>query len=246
MKKNERNVDVTVPTVFNPGKTHPLSRCINDLKDIMNLGGLIEETGPVIEDEEHNFDALNVDTMHPARDMHDTFYLPGALLLRTHITPVSVRVLESRKYRPPFGIYTLGRVYRNDSDRTHSPMFHQMDALCVGDFSFGHLKGMVEHILANLFNSEIQFRFRPSYFPFTEPSTEIDIMDKNIGGNWMEVIGGGMFRKNILERYGYGGYNAYAFGLGVERIAMLRDGIENINDLYKNRFHFLKEKGVPL
>lgn len=238
-------IDVTVPTVFPAGKVHPLSRAINDLKVIMDASGFIEVMGPAVETEKYNFDALNVGPMHPARDLHDTFYLPGGLLLRTHTSCVEVRVLESQKYKPPFAIYTLGRVYRKDSDRTHSPMFHQLEGFCVGDFSFAHLKGIIEHILNNFFNTQLDFRFRPSYFPFTEPSTEVDILDRTTG-NWLEVLGGGMLRKNILERCQYLGCRAYAFGLGVERLLMIRDGIDNINELYKNRFHFLKNKGIVL
>ena len=235
------NLDVTIPTVYKTGIIHPLSHEISILHSIMASSGFLHVEGPSIEDEEHNFDALNVGKMHPARDMHDTFYLTNGHLLRTHTSNVQIRTLETHLYKPPFSIYHLGRVYRKDSDSTHSPMFHQLEGLVVGDFSFGHLKGAIEHILVSFFGEELTFRFRPNYFPFTSPSVEVDIKS-DIG--WTEVLGGGMIRRNILERYKYTGVTGYAFGFGVERLVMLKRKINNINEFYRNRFTFLRNTGI--
>lgn len=252
IQQTPEGIDVTIPTCYDAGKLHPISQGITYLKNIMSCSGFIEEEGPCIETEEYNFDALNVSKIHPARGMHDTFYLQGDKILRTHTSGVQIRVLKANKYQPPFAIYHLGQVYRRDSSKTHSPMFHQLEGLYVGDVSFAHLKGCIEHLLTSFFNQELIFRFRPSYFPFTEPSTEVDILchgeQENILGpgpkeRWLEVLGAGMVRKNILNRYGYES-NAYAMGFGVERLVMLKQNISNINDFYKNTFPFLQNQGV--
>jgi phenylalanyl-tRNA synthetase alpha chain len=235
------NLDVTVPTVYKAGKIHPLSQEISNLHSIMGNSGFVHAEGPSIEDEEHNFDALNVDKMHPARDSHDTFYLLQGGLLRTHTSSVQIRIMETQKYHPPFSIYHLGRVYRKDLDQTHSPMFHQLEGLVVGDLSFAHLKGAIEHILSSFFGEDLTFRYRPSYFPFTSPSVEVDIQSSN---GWMEVLGAGMVKRNILERYQYTGVTGYAFGFGVERLVMLKRKISNLHEFYRNRFPFLRNNSI--
>ena len=241
-KKVDTNlVDVTVSTCPSIGKLHPIPSIIAQMKYIMTQNGFIEKDGPCIEDEEHNFDALNVHEMHPARGMHDTFYLPNSYLLRTHTSGVQIRTLESG-LQPPFGIFHAGKVYRRDDDTTHSPMFHQMEGLYVGDVHFGHLKHFIKTFLVQLFEDpNLKLRFRPSYFPFTEPSVEVDLYRS---GSWLEVLGGGMVRRNILDRYGYKNVTGFAFGMGVERQAMIKFGISNIHEFYKNRFCFLDSFGI--
>jgi len=239
--------DTTIPTINSTGKLHPLSVEIIGLREIMYRSGFIEEETPMIDSEEYNFDALNVGKMHPARGMHDTFYLNNGELLRTHTSTMEPRVLEHGKYKTttndPFATFQLGRVYRRDaSDRTHMPMFHHLEGMFVGKTHLGELKGFLDYLLSAFFQKKIEFRFRPSYFPFTEPSVEVDI---KISGKWLEVCGGGMLRRNILERYGYSS-DAYAFGMGVERLVMIKYEIDNIQDLYKNPFPFMQNYGVNL
>lgn len=242
--KNE--FDSTIPCGRKFGQIHPLSKAIMDCKRILSSYGLTEVEYNLIEDEFHNFDALNVDEYHPARRSHDTFYMPEGLL-RTHITGSDIRAMESGKFVPPFGIFSIGATYRRDDDATHSPMFHQLELFLVDKkMEIEHLKYALKSFLEEFFGQKVQLRFRPSYFPFTEPSIEVDMIRYGLDQEWLEVAGSGMIRKNILERYGYGEYRAIAFGLGVERICMLKYGIDNINDLYKNRYPFLQRFGIDL
>ena len=201
--------------------------------------------GPEIEDDYHNFEALNVPPDHPARAMQDTFYVDGArLLLRTHTSPVQVRTMEARQ--PPIRIIAPGRVYRCDSDRTHSPMFHQVEALYVAErVSFAQLRAELQSFLEAFFGTELKLRFRPSYFPFTEPSAEVDIDGRSLGtgSGWMEVLGCGMVHPRVLEAAGIDSqrYTGYAVGMGVERLAMLRYGVTDLRQFYDNDLRFLEQ-----
>ena len=257
LKKN--NIDTTIPCYKKFGKLHPLSKSIEDARRILSSYGLTEVKYACIEDDLHNFEALNIGEFHPSRRSHDTFYMPHGLL-RTHITSSSVRAMESKKFTPPFGVFSIGPTYRRDDDATHSPMFHQMDLLIVDkSISIKDLSCILMDFLKKFFGPNIKFRFRPSYFPFTEPSIELDILFKEkqewiqvtnmkfqARQEWLEVAGGGMIRKNILEEYGYGDCRAIAFGMGIERICMIKYGIQNINDLYKNRYPFLEKFSIDL
>ena len=240
-----KNFDSTIPSAIQFGKIHPLSQVIADCRKILSSYGMTEVEYGCVDDEFHNFDALNVDPFHPARRSHDTFYMPGGIL-RTHITSSDIRAMESGRFTPPFGIFSIGSTYRRDDDATHSPMFHQVELLMVSrEMKISHLKYALKSFLEEFFQSELNLRFRPSYFPFTEPSIEVDIMfsDRN---EWLEIAGSGMIRKNILERYGYTNCRGIAFGMGIERICMIKYGITNINDLYKNKYPFLQRFGIDL
>ena len=196
--------------------------------------------GPEIEDDYYNFEALNIPAHHPARAMQDTFYFPDGRLLRTHTSPVQVRVMQSR--RPPLRIIAPGRVYRCDSDQTHTPMFHQIEGLMVGeDVSFAHLKGILHEFLRHFFEADdLEVRFRPSYFPCTEPSAEVDIRGER---GWLEVLGSGMVHPKVLENCGIDSerYIGFAFGMGMERLAMLRYGVDDLRSFFENDLRFLKQ-----
>jgi len=208
-------------------------------------------TGPEIEDDYHNFEALNIPSHHPARAMHDTFYFDATTLLRTHTSPVQVRTMESSQ--PPIRIVCPGRVYRCDSDLTHSPMFHQMEGLMIDEkVSFADLKGTIEEFLRVFFEKELPVRFRPSYFPFTEPSAEVDIACVMCGGDgcrvcsqtgWLEIMGCGMVHPNVLRASGVDPekYQGFAFGMGVERMAMLRYGVNDLRLFFENDLKFLSQ-----
>jgi len=194
--------------------------------------------GPEIEDDYHNFEALNIPSHHPARAMHDTFYFDAHHLLRTHTSPVQVRVMEAQQ--PPIRIICPGRVYRCDYDQTHSPMFHQVEGLIIDKgISFADLKGTLEQFLREFFEEDVKVRFRPSYFPFTEPSIEVDI-DRG-DGKWLEVLGCGMVHPKVLEMSGIDSevYTGFAFGMGVERFAMLRYGVDDLRLFFENDLRFL-------
>ena len=196
-------------------------------------------TGPEAETEYYNFEALNIPADHPAKDMHDTFYLDNGILLRTHTSPVQVRTLERQD--PPIRIICPGRVYRKDSDLTHTPMFHQIEGLVIEEnASFSVLKGMLSDFINDFFGNEIDLRFRPSYFPFTEPSAEVDIKWKN---GWLEILGCGMVHPNVLEMSGVNSkkYSGFAFGLGPERMAMLKYNIPDMRALFENDLRLLKQ-----
>jgi len=239
-------VDVTLPgRGERPGALHPLTRTRRRIEALWRQIGFEIAEGPEIEDDYHNFEALNVPPEHPARAMQDTFYVDDErLLLRTHTSPVQIRVMEGQA--PPIRIIAPGRVYRCDSDRTHSPMFHQVEGLYVAeDVSFADLRTDLQDFLEAFFETRLRLRFRPSYFPFTEPSAEVDIdgRDLGTGSGWMEVLGCGMVHPNVLAAVGIDAerYTGYAFGMGVERLAMLRYGVDDLRLFYDNDLRFLRQ-----
>ncbi|MBZ0256757.1 phenylalanine--tRNA ligase subunit alpha [bacterium] len=239
--KLERDaVDVTFPgTWARRGARHPLMMMLDEIEEIFYSMGYDISEGPEIEDEYHNFDALNIPSDHPARDMQDTFWMKSGHVLRTHTSPVQIRYMQS--HTPPLRMIAPGRVYRCDSDVTHSPMFTQVEGLVVGpDISFRHLKGTLDDLLSRVFESNIEIRLRPSYFPFTEPSAEVDI--RREGSDWMEVLGCGMVHPAVFESVGYDPekYTGFAFGLGIERFAMMKYGIKDIRLFYENDVRFLQ------
>ena len=233
-------VDVTLPgrgeTV---GGLHPVTRTLRRMETIFRQAGFDAHTGPEVEDEFHNFEALNIPEHHPARAMHDTFYFGDGRLLRTHTSPVQIRSM--RRDGAPIRLIAPGRVYRCDSDQTHSPMFHQVEGLVVDrGVSFAHLKAVLHDFLERFFERRVQVRFRPSYFPFTEPSAEVDV---EWGDGWLEVLGCGMVHPRVLE---FGGidpeqFTGYAFGMGVERLAMLRYGVNDLRLFFENDLRFLRQ-----
>ena len=242
----EESVDVTLPgRGRRPGAAHPITQTRERIERLFVHNGFEVVHGPEIEDDYHNFEALNVPPDHPARAMQDTFYVDGArLLLRTHTSPVQIRTMESRQ--PPIRVIAPGRVYRCDSDRTHSPMFHQVEALYVAErVSFAELRAELQSFLEAFFDTELKLRFRPSYFPFTEPSAEVDIDGRSLGtgSGWMEVLGCGMVHPRVLEAAGIDGerYTGYAIGMGVERLAMLRHGVTDLRQFYENDLRFLSQ-----
>jgi phenylalanyl-tRNA synthetase alpha chain len=245
-------VDVTLPgRRQSAGGLHPVSKTIARIQSIFETAGYTVAEGPEIEDDYHNFTALNIPEHHPARAMHDTFYIDPATVLRTHTSPVQVRVMEEGK--PPFRMICPGRVYRCDSDLTHTPMFHQVEGLVIDeDVSFADLKGTIEEFLRAFFEDEMDVRFRPSYFPFTEPSAEFDmscVMCQGKGcrvcGNtgWIEIGGCGMVHPSVLEmsKIDPEKYTGFAFGVGVERMAMLRYGVSDLRLFFENDLKFLKQ-----
>ncbi len=246
-------VDISLPgRRITPGALHPVTRTIERIVDLLSEVGFSVEEGPEIEDDYHNFEALNIPSHHPARAMHDTFYFPDGRLLRTHTSPVQVRVMESKA--PPLRVIAPGRVYRCDSDLTHTPMFHQVEGLLVDtDVTFADLKGVVDQFLKSFFeNDALQTRFRPSYFPFTEPSAEVDIQCVMCGGEgcrvcshtgWLEVMGCGMVHPEVFRHVDIDTdrYTGYAFGMGVERLAMLRYGVNDLRLFFENDLRFLKQ-----
>lgn len=237
-------VDVTLPGRGRaPGAVHPLTRTRRRMETLFGYNGFEVVHGPEIEDDYHNFEALNIPPDHPARAMQDTFYLDASnLLLRTHTSPVQIRTMEQRE--PPIRIIAPGRVYRCDSDRTHSPMFHQVEGLYIAkDVTFAELRADVHAFLNAFFETDLNLRFRPSYFPFTEPSAEVDIdgLTLGTGSGWLEVLGCGMVHPNVLQAVGIDSneYTGYAFGMGVERLAMLRYGVTDLRQFYDNDLQFL-------
>jgi len=234
------SVDVTLPGFQSyKGSLHPVSQTIKEISDFFERMGFDIETGPEAEIDYYNFEALNVPEDHPAKDMHDTFYLSNSGLLRTHTSPVQIRTME--KSEPPHRIICPGKVYRKDSDLTHTPMFHQIEGLVVEkDASFAQLKGLLNDFLEDFFGEKVELRFRPSYFPFTEPSAEADIRWKK---NWLEVLGCGMVHPNVLEGVGVDTkeYSGFAFGLGVERMAMIKYDIPDLRAFFENDLRFLKQ-----
>jgi len=242
----EERVDVTLPgRGRRPGAEHPITSTRRRIESLFVHNGFEVVHGPEIEDDYHNFEALNVPPDHPARAMQDTFYIDGArLLLRTHTSPVQIRTMEARQ--PPIRIIAPGRVYRCDSDRTHSPMFHQIEALYVAEnVSFAELRAELQSFLEAFFDTDLKLRFRPSYFPFTEPSAEVDIDGRSLGtgSGWMEVLGCGMVHPRVLEAAGIDGqrYTGYALGMGIERLAMLRYGVTDLRQFYDNDLRFLAQ-----
>jgi phenylalanyl-tRNA synthetase alpha chain len=233
-------IDVSLPGRGQaPGGLHPVTRTLERIEDLFASIGFEVAEGPEIEDDFHNFEALNIPAHHPARAMQDTFYFADGHVLRTHTSPVQIRVMQART--PPLRIIAPGRVYRCDSDLTHTPMFHQVEGLMVGeDVSFAHLKGVLNDFLHAFFESELEVRFRPSYFPFTEPSAEVDIRGED---GWLEVLGCGMVHPRVLENVGIDSerYTGFAFGMGVERLAMLRYRINDLRMFFDNDLRFLTQ-----
>ncbi len=238
-------IDVTLPGRGNGiGNLHPVSRTLERITDIFARLGYQLSDGPEIEDDWHNFEALNFPPHHPARAMHDTFYFPDGRLLRTHTSGVQVRFMLQNK--PPLRMIAAGKVYRSDSDQTHTPMFHQVEGLLVDETSsFADLKGTLAEFVRAFFERDFQMRFRPSYFPFTEPSAEVDIAWQQPDGSmrWLEVLGCGMVHPNVLRNCGIDPerYTGFAFGLGVERFAMLRYGVNDLRSFFENDSRFLKQ-----
>lgn len=222
------------------GSLHPITRTLRRMRRIFARAGFDVHTGPEIEDDFYNFTALNIPEDHPARAMHDTFYLESGRLLRTHTSPVQIRAMKS--LGAPIRLIAPGRVYRCDSDLTHTPMFTQIEGLAVGrDISFANLKCLLFEFLSSFFEREVELRFRPSYFPFTEPSAEVDVLSES--GRWLEVLGCGMVHPNVLRNAGVDPdeFQGYAFGMGVERFAMLRYGVDDLRLFFENDLRFLKQ-----
>jgi len=223
------------------GSLHPINQVKDYLINMLAQMGFHEVDGPEIESEEFNFDMLNIKKSHPARQMHDTFYVENkSNVLRTHTSPVQIRsMLESK---PPLAFTSAGKVYRKDDDATHLPMFHQVEGIYVDkNVTFANLKDLIHQILHNLFGKDIEIRFRPSYFPFTEPSAEVDILSEN--GKWLEILGCGIVNPIVLDNCKIDSttYSGLAFGLGVERIAMLKYGVNDIRDFYRSNLDFLNQ-----
>ena len=255
-KLDKEKVDITLPArSFVRGKIHPVSQTIDEISSIFSEIGFSVEEGPDVENEYNNFTALNTPDNHPARDMHDTFYLDEKKqkLLRTHTSPVQIRTML--KDKPPFKIIAPGRTYRSDSDQTHAPMFHQVEGLHIDkDINMGHLKGCLNYFVKEFFEvDKIKMRFRPSHFPFTEPSAEVDIgyemKDGKIivgeGNQWLEILGCGMVHPNVLKNVKVDPtkFQGYAFGIGIDRLAMLKYGINDLRSFFENDYRWLNHFG---
>jgi phenylalanyl-tRNA synthetase alpha chain len=245
-------LDVSLPgRPLNRGTLHPVTRITNEICSIFSRLGFDMAEGPEIETDYYNFEALNIPKNHPARDMQDTFYISENIVLRTHTSPTQPRVME--KQQPPVRIVAPGKVYRCDSDLTHTPMFHQVEGLLVDrNISFGDLKGILTTFVHQMFDKQTSLRFRPSFFPFTEPSAEVDILCVMCRGKgcrvcsrtgWLEVLGSGMVHPAVFENVGYDTdkYTGFAFGMGVERIAMLKYGVDDIRKFFENDLRFLRQ-----
>jgi phenylalanyl-tRNA synthetase alpha chain len=234
-------LDVTLPgRGERTGQLHPITRTLRRMIRIFDHAGFDVHTGPEVEDEFHNFTALNIPPEHPARAMHDTFYLRSGLLLRTHTSPVQIRALKA--HGAPIRLIAPGRVYRRDSDLTHTPMFTQVEGLVIDrEVSFANLKALLYGFLSQFFERTVQLRFRPSYFPFTEPSAEVDVWSES--GRWLEILGCGMVHPNVLRNVGVdpAQFRGYAFGMGVERLAMLRYGVDDLRAFFENDLRFLEQ-----
>tara|TARA_S200000501_G_scaffold375348_2_gene427140 strand:- start:5121 stop:5846 length:726 start_codon:yes stop_codon:yes gene_type:complete len=233
---------INLPKIINDhGSLHPINQTKDYLIRLLSKFGFDEIDGPEIETEEFNFDMLNIKKSHPARQMHDTFYVEGKKdVLRTHTSPVQIRsMLESK---PPMAFTSAGKVYRKDDDATHLPMFHQVEGIYIDEIvTFANLKDLMHQILHELFGNNVEIRFRPSYFPFTEPSAEVDILSEN--GKWLEILGCGIINPIVLENCNIDSkkYSGLAFGLGVERIAMLKYAVNDIREFYKSNLDFLAQ-----
>ncbi len=252
MRDKAEQVDITMPAKKRPtGTLHPITITKNEMIDVFSGMGFEVFEGPEIEDDDHNFSRLNVAKNHPARDMQDTFYVSEDIVLRTHTSPGQIRVMDAKK--PPIKVLVPGRVFRSDSDATHSPMFYQMEGLVVDrHITLCDLQGMLDEFVKKIFGDSVKTRLRPSYFPFTEPSVEVDVSCFACGGKgcslckgtgWIEVLGGGIVHHRVLENCGIDPqvYSGLAFGIGIERIAMLKYGINNIGLFYENDLRFLKQ-----
>ena len=249
----EEKVDISLTSCKPLGALHPVTLIENEICELMTSMGFEVLRGPEIETDYYNFKALNIPDDHPARDMQDTFYITDSILLRTHTSPMQARLMEKKK--PPIKMVCPGKVFRSDSDASHSPVFHQIEALVVDkNVTLCDLKGTLEYIASHLFGKDTKVRFRPSFFPFTEPSVEVDLTCSNCGGKgcslckgtgWIEVLGAGMVNPFVLDNCGIDSkkYNGYAFGIGLERIAMIKYGIPDIRLFYENDQRFLKQFG---
>ncbi|MDD1791554.1 phenylalanine--tRNA ligase subunit alpha [Enterovibrio makurazakiensis] len=235
------SIDVTLPgRRIENGGIHPVTRTIERIESFFGDLGFDVKTGPEIEDAFHNFDALNIAEDHPARTDHDTFFFNPDLMLRTHTSGVQIRTMEENQ--PPLRFIAPGRVYRNDYDQTHTPMFHQVEGMLVDEnVNFAQLKGILHDFLCNFFEEDLEVRFRPSYFPFTEPSAEVDVRRKD--GKWLEILGCGMVHPNVLRAVNIDPekYSGFAFGMGVERLTMLRYGVNDLRAFFENDLRFLKQ-----
>ena len=235
------SLDVSLPGRGHAaGTLHPVTRTLRRMQRIFAHAGFEVHTGPEVENDYYNFTALNIPDDHPARAMHDTFYLESGLLLRTHTSPVQIRAME--EHGVPIRLVAPGRVYRCDSDMTHTPMFTQVEVLAVDHgISFANLKSFLYEFLSSFFEREVELRFRPSYFPFTEPSAEVDVLSES--GRWLEVLGCGMVHPNVLTGVGVDPekYSGYALGFGVERLAMLRYGVDDLRLFFENDLRFLEQ-----
>tara|TARA_Y100000591_G_scaffold125165_1_gene106983 strand:+ start:20 stop:1087 length:1068 start_codon:yes stop_codon:yes gene_type:complete len=255
-KVNREKIDITLPEKeFKIGKVHPVSQVIDEISCIFSEIGFSVEEGPDVENEYNNFTALNTPENHPAKDMHDTFYLDKDMktLLRTHTSPVQVRTML--KGKPPFKIIAPGRTYRSDSDQTHTPMFHQLEGLHIDkDINMGHLKGCLNYFIKEFFEvDKIKMRFRPSHFPFTEPSAEVDIgyrLENNKiiigeGDRWLEILGCGMVHPNVLKNCKVDPikFQGFAFGIGIDRLAMLKYGINDLRSFFECDYRWLNHYG---
>lgn len=251
-KLEKESIDITLPSFpMKRGTLHPLTQVYYEIVDIFTSMGYELATGPEVELDFFNFEALNIPKEHPARDMQDTFYITDEVLLRTHTSPVQIRTMK--RYSPPIKIIAPGKVFRCDSDVTHTPMFHQVEGLLVDEYSsFADLKGALVTFIHRLFGENIPVKFRPSFFPFTEPSAEVDMGCVICGGGgcrvckgtgWLEILGCGMVHPKVLEAVGYdfNKYRGFAFGMGIERITMLKFGIDDLRLFYDNNIGFLKQ-----
>ncbi|OAV12794.1 phenylalanine--tRNA ligase subunit alpha [Moraxella catarrhalis] len=240
-KLASEQIDISLPARgILAGGLHPITQTTERMKQFFVQAGFSVATGPEIESDYYNFEALNISSHHPARAMHDTFYFDAHYLLRTHTSSVQIRTMENSE--PPIRIICPGRVYRCDSDQTHSPMFHQMEGLMISKSSnFAELKGLIHEFLDAFFGKKMTVRFRPSFFPFTEPSAEVDILSDN--GKWLEVLGCGMVHPQVLKNCGINPdeYTGFAFGMGIERFAMLYYGIDDLRLFFQNDLRFLKQ-----
>ncbi len=252
MQLAQERIDVTLPgRGQSKGGLHPVTQTLQRIEKLFAQVGFNVKEGPEIEDNYHNFEALNIPAHHPARAMHDTFYFDAHTLLRTHTSPVQIRVMEERQ--PPLKIIAPGRVYRCDSDLTHTPMFHQVEGLMIDkNISFADLKGILDDFIKQFFERDLQVRFRPSYFPFTEPSAEVDVQCVTCGGDgcrickqtgWLEVLGCGMVHPNVFSALEIDNerYTGFAFGMGVERLAMLYYGVNDLRLFFENDLRFLRQ-----
>ena len=234
-------VDVTLPgRGYGLGGRHPVSRAMSRIERIFRDAGFGVRSGPEIEDDYHNFTALNISENHPARAEHDTFYFPGGMLLRTHTSPVQIRSMKEEGV--PIRIIAPGRVYRCDSDQTHTPMFHQVEGLVIDrNISFANLKAVLHQFVETFFERDAELRFRASYFPFTEPSAEVDVLWEK--DKWLEILGCGMVHPNVLSSAGVDPeeFTGYAFGIGIERLAMLRYGVNDLRTFFDNDLRFLQQ-----
>lgn len=248
----KETIDVTLPGIGQTmGSQHPISHTLARIEQFFTRMGFTVADGPEIEDDYHNFQALNIPEHHPARASQDTFYFDDGMVLRTQTSNVQIRTMENQK--PPVRVIAPGRVYRSDSDVTHTPMFHQIEGLWVDKgIHFGHLKGVLQAFLQDFFAAEVVTRFRPSYFPFTEPSAEVDVQCVKCQGKgcrvcghsgWLEILGCGMVHPNVLENVGIDPeeYTGFAFGMGVERLTMLRYGVSDLRQFFENDLRFLQQ-----